>query len=415
MSHLLISSRGELDPHALSLMGASVKDTGAIGEFGSGLKYAIATLLRHGVKFQIYSGPRLIPIETKPESFRGQTFSVIWVDGQPTSITTRTGPKWHVRDAIREIWSNAVDEGFAERGRTPEAGRSTFVIKVTPEIQTMLDNWEQYFCHDVPALYTSLEGRILRQPTPNFFRRGVWICEDTNLLPIFSYDFVNVNLPESRRVDSFSVASDLNGVLRNMAEIEIWETILTHPTFETSAERYMLAYYSVSSAARSIAQAAFAKHWTHYGWQSQQIRIAHKLNASHRVKWVGDNEAYTLHRLGIPDIASDRKVSVNYDLAPWPIGVKEKVAEQVQYLCRFGVDLTKFEIVYAKFFDSTIIAMADNGQCLIGPRAMETSVNGLRKALVEEWTHLEHGVADHTVSQQHVYLDLIINIMGEIA
>ena len=47
MQYLVIRNAGEIEPGALSLMGASTKDSEEhIGKFGSGFKYAIATLLR---------------------------------------------------------------------------------------------------------------------------------------------------------------------------------------------------------------------------------------------------------------------------------------------------------------------------------------------------------------------------------
>ena len=54
MDTLYIGSSAPLDMRAVTLMGASVKMTSsAIGYFGTGLKFAIATLLRTGHKVRI--------------------------------------------------------------------------------------------------------------------------------------------------------------------------------------------------------------------------------------------------------------------------------------------------------------------------------------------------------------------------
>ena len=78
-----------------------------------------------------------------------------------------------------------------------------------------------------------------------------------------------------------------------------------------------------------------------------------------------------------------------------------------------GINMTKFDMVYAEFHNEQIIAKADMSKkrCIIGDHALEASPLMLRKALIEEWTHLEHGVVDCTVAQQHVYLDLIVKLM----
>ena len=77
MKYLKISNKTEIDVRAFSLLGACTKrgDNTKIGYFGSGLKYAIATLVRMKIPFEVYSGLNKITIETKPEDFRGQIFT----------------------------------------------------------------------------------------------------------------------------------------------------------------------------------------------------------------------------------------------------------------------------------------------------------------------------------------------------
>ena len=53
---IIFENKGLIDVHAISIMGVSVKEEGSIGYFGTGLKYAIATLLREGQKITIWRG-----------------------------------------------------------------------------------------------------------------------------------------------------------------------------------------------------------------------------------------------------------------------------------------------------------------------------------------------------------------------
>ena len=52
-----IESKGNIDPQAFVLLGASTKrdDESKIGFFGSGLKYSIAYLLRNNIEFKVFS------------------------------------------------------------------------------------------------------------------------------------------------------------------------------------------------------------------------------------------------------------------------------------------------------------------------------------------------------------------------
>lgn len=84
MKHLLIENKGELDISSLILLGASTKrdSKNMIGFFGSGNKYAIATLIKHGIKFAIYSGEEKIDIATEDVDFRGVNFKKIIIGGR---------------------------------------------------------------------------------------------------------------------------------------------------------------------------------------------------------------------------------------------------------------------------------------------------------------------------------------------
>jgi hypothetical protein len=64
MKYLLIENKGEIDVNGLILMGGSTKRDSqtSIGFFGSGNKYAIATLINKGINFKIFSGENEIKI-----------------------------------------------------------------------------------------------------------------------------------------------------------------------------------------------------------------------------------------------------------------------------------------------------------------------------------------------------------------
>ena len=114
MKYLKITNAGVMDINAIALVGASTKrdQNDMIGQYGSGLSYAISSMLKKGWNFKIYTGFDEIEITTKTEIMRDLPFDVIYVNGQRTSLTVGMGNNdWDDPFfAFREIISNAVDE-----------------------------------------------------------------------------------------------------------------------------------------------------------------------------------------------------------------------------------------------------------------------------------------------------------------
>lgn len=115
---------GLLDTRSLTVMGLSAKPRAGghpIGQFGTGLKYAIATLVRLGAKVTIFIGTVEFVFVEKKHSFRGSEYTGLrmkkraglgakWV-GVDLPFTTEYGKYWKPWMAFRELESNTIDEG----------------------------------------------------------------------------------------------------------------------------------------------------------------------------------------------------------------------------------------------------------------------------------------------------------------
>src|SRR5207302_1267275 len=114
--------------NAFKLLGASNKrgDSAKIGYFGTGLKYAIAVMLRQGIEFKVFSGTKEIKIGQRNTKFLDSTVAVMTVNGEKTSITLDAGIDWQPWFAIREIYSNSIDEGGTMSLRVPSEARSGY-------------------------------------------------------------------------------------------------------------------------------------------------------------------------------------------------------------------------------------------------------------------------------------------------
>lgn len=410
-------NQGELDPRALTLLGASSKSDGnSIGFFGSGFKYAIACLLRNGIAISVYSGERRIEIGTVATTFCGAAIDIVTVDGIETSLTTRTGPKWEIRDAIREIWSNCLDEGGADRFETDvtfgEVGQSRVYVDMNDALQCMLNAWHLYFLpeRDDQVLFEGESGRILwTSGLPSqYYRRGVWITEDRKNMGNFIYDFKEFNLPESRKVSSETASYDLYKIISYCDSKPFWIELLQHTDDTRWEPEWKGARYLISSVADLLRSLV--------GDKKIGMAVNKDLRAFEGVKalWCGSAAYRVLITCGIPTVEDAFKLDDRYEIIPtWPIGVKERIDASISFLKKNGFDLTTVDCRFAKFLTENTIAMADRkyNRLLLSNAAIEADDKMLLKALIEEWTHLVKNVPDYSVEQQHVYLDTIVRLL----
>ncbi len=106
----------ELDLRALTLFGVSVKECKSpIGHFGTGLKYAIAVLLRNQLTVEISISGKSYTFDVEESLFRGQPLETVVLESKEESVelpfTTQLGRDWELWMAYRELYSNTVDEG----------------------------------------------------------------------------------------------------------------------------------------------------------------------------------------------------------------------------------------------------------------------------------------------------------------
>jgi|SRR5579859_3470881 len=240
MKYLQISNDGILDIRLVALMGGTTKenDKFKIGQFGTGLKYTLAFLFRNNLHFRIFAGMDEISITLDEEVIREETFEIICINGHRTSITTRMGSEWEAWMIIRELWSNALDEGGADRYVTSniqgEPGKTSFYIQVDKQIQDVLDQWDKYFIHGLApwfennsfAIYPGGDSRRL-------YKNGILIDEEPKKKTMFAYDIKDAALNELREFKGSHEYSVTNALLHsNERVVEYFLENITEDYYE---------------------------------------------------------------------------------------------------------------------------------------------------------------------------------------
>lgn len=121
-----------------------------IGYFGTGLKYVVAIVARHGGTVSLNTPKGEFVFYGADKEFRGKTFTGLrmkrrngWASKwryEQMPFTTELGKNWHLWQAFRELLSNTIDEGgIVTTDDYHEHGWSTF-SRVTVECDGF-DRW----------------------------------------------------------------------------------------------------------------------------------------------------------------------------------------------------------------------------------------------------------------------------------
>lgn len=419
MKHLLIENKGELDISSLILLGASTKrnDSGKIGFFGSGNKYAIATLIRHGIKFSIFSGDRKVKISTEDVMFRDMVFKKIFIDDNPTSLTTDMGPQWEPWMAVREWVSNSIDEGAYNVVTDTEnvsgrEGYTRFYVEHHPSIKEMLDNWNSYFTFDRDdSIATARDGKIFTQTDENnhlvLYRKGIRVFFDKGITSLYQYDLSTYDINESRLIDSIHTA-------------------------EYRTCRYLAATDNVSVARKILKDAFIHNHWEGrlpWRWGCSNLSAAWREAIDNHVIVVDNVSGYFMDiQHSMPcyivslEMAQQIKRSFSgikiygMDDSGEVVGFKKiepnkkqefllseclKFCEQTEYSVDYPIEIVEFEEI-------SILGRAFQGKILLAGRLFEEGKKEIVRTIIEENEHLKTGYKDCTRAFQNHLFNLFL-------
>lgn len=193
------TNHGHLDIKLIEVMGLSIKETDhPIGRFGTGLKNAIAVLLRTGHCIDLRVGEDRYSFSAREETARGVTFSRIYMNDRPLPFTTMLGRDWAVWQAYRELRSNAMDEGGTahERRDLADAADTVFAISGAEIAKTHRNSREIFLDSRPESVIAGVE--IHPGSSNHVFYRGIRVF-DLEKPSVRTYSIVDsIDLTEDR-------------------------------------------------------------------------------------------------------------------------------------------------------------------------------------------------------------------------
>lgn len=413
--YLKISNLGEIDPIAFSLLGASTKreDRSKIGFFGSGLKYAIAVLLREKIPFTVYSGNKKIEINTKSTKLRDKRFNLIQIDGKPTSLTTEMGPTWKPWYAIREIFCNAIDEEGHEIGLAgepqPVEGSTVFYIGINSKLKEVLNDWNYYFSEKrSDMIHSDIDVKFFQGSKQTIvYRKGVQVYTASQR-SLFHYDCKDLVINESRVLESdWELKYNVCKQLARHATVEMISEFFRN--YRDSIEENFYWEHMDHSFNKNwitaiddqwLVPSEFAGNFLEEMAEKRCLLLPKKLidslvnTFSTKIKVIGivNEEGEVLRE-------ADQKQ-------------KDYINEAVVFLNKAGINIS-YPIKIIDFKAKNVLGRAKNETILLSPKLFTLGKKMIVSTILEEYSHLDTGYGDGTRSMQDFLFTKIVTLMEE--
>jgi len=416
MKYLRISNKGELDIRLVALMGGTTKskDEFKIGQWGSGLKYTLAYLIKNNIDFKIFIGEIEVKISTISETIRDEKFEIICINGKPTSVTTHMGgDAWSAWTVIREIWCNALDEGDAEKETTEEIngkeGHTTFFIQITNEVKDVILNWSRYFIHDHQPISETATHRIYAGGDKlRLYKQGVLIHESKNKRPaLFSYDIRNADINELREFKG-STEKELYMALKDANEnvVRYFIETVTEDHYEGDVDFQGWGFMGKFSEtwSKTIGKAKLIHKEAVDNIKARELEIDLVSTV------VVPKNVYTALTAQFSGVGALRMADKNndfYEIIDEELSLVVKQAMVILESCEYFIH-PELSFIFGVFGDKRTLAKVnlDDKVIYISEQMKNKSLFNFVAMLIEENEHFNTGLEDHTRAFQQHWIDL---------
>lgn len=421
MKYLKISNKGCLDIRLVSLMGGTTKDNDQykIGQFGSGLKYTLAYLLRNSIDFKVFIDAKEVILGLVTETIQGEEFHIITVNGEKTSITTKMGKDWKPWMIVRELYSNALDEGEAEYKIIAKdeinssIDRTEFYIELTPEFLEVYNDWSNYFIVGNEPMYEN--NRFAFHPGRGklrLYKQGILIHEDKLSNSLFNYDIKDAEINELREYKG-ALYWDIADAIASIDDKKTVEYLLENLSNDTESKLY---------ESKCELDSTYHKRPLKNVWKDV-IGEAKIIDKETLDKLKGANANVDISNIvvlpkaiyqslaakfeGISAIRVSSKVGEFYEIYDEELNLKVKQALVILEECNYFIH-PELTFLFGEFGSKSTLARVDldKKEILISQKMKDKSLFDFISMLIEENEHFQTGFNDETREFQQHFINL---------
>lgn len=255
MSYVIFKTNTTLDIRAVTVLGLNAKPNSKspIGFFGTGLKMAIATLVRNSIPVTIWIGTKCYQFSKRQGSFRDVEYQQIimrrkngiaamW-QHEDLAYTTQLAKNWELWMAFRELEANTRDENGETYTLTNEPttyhvgkeGETSIIVGPSEEFAKQFMNRGTIFLPDALTLQGENPSiQIFKKESNYIYYRSMRVME-LKKPSIFTYNILETQqLTEDRTLkDQWWVPYQIAQFLANSTD-----TALIHRLLNASSENY---------------------------------------------------------------------------------------------------------------------------------------------------------------------------------
>lgn len=403
---VVFSNAGEIDIAAVTTLGVSVKlNPGAIGYFGTGLKYSIAVLLREGCEIIIFSGLMEYVFYLKKQRIRGEDFEIVHMAQRkaghelaehPVSLqfTTGFGRNWTLENVYRELHSNMQDErGQVElwpydTDTVPMKGRTQIIIRGNAFADVHERRYNFLLSPRRTKLAETANGKlqIYAGQSEHVFYRGIAahkLAKSSRLTYNITGDHP---LTEDRTL--LHGTYFLDQMIKNWITGEAEEEHVTD-AITTDGDVFhegSMHYSTLGGAGENFKRAA----------KAAMEKLPEHLNSS----------AIDLF------CAVEKHAKLDYTPRELSSAEQQTLDAALERIAEWGFSYAqhKFRVTVVDFAGRNVIARVNqNVECILTHAALD-DLDLLEHALIEEFIHMRDDVHDHTAAMQNSLFREIVRL-----
>lgn len=381
---IVFKNKGLINKTAITTFGVSSKESNnPIGYFGTGLKYAIAILLRNNCKITIYRGYEKFEFALKKEKIRVNEFDIVIMNKRKLSFTTELGKTWTVEQAFRELYCNTMDEQGTIEATTwghgaQESGYTTIVCSGYP-IEDAFTKRSEIILLSKP-IYATDSLEVHDKPSNYLYYRGIQAAR-LDRPSRYTYNIMRKQeLTEDRtfKVAWLAVANMISDIV-NINDKEIIKGILTVPS--GNYEYYLNFSYESASVCEVF------------------LITLNELIKTH------------LNSLNLTTLELAKKMNIHKDMyldSTLNTIEQQVLTKAISFCKRIDVPVDYYPIRVVDTLGEGILGQAKDDTIFIAKRTFDLGSKMVVATLIEEYFHLLTGYYDCTRSfQDHIFNKLV--------